>query len=128
MNLKISLTAVVLSLVFLGSTSPASAQLDHYKCYKIKKDVTPFPLTATLTDQFGTDTVNIKKLRFFCTPVDKNGSSITNQTDHFSCYQIKGASLDPAPHVVTTNQFGGSRLFAKKPYLLCVPGSKDLIP
>jgi hypothetical protein len=44
------------------------------------------------------------------------------------CYKIKGANLSPGPHIQSTNQFGVQTLFAKKPFLLCVPGGKSIIP
>ncbi len=102
--------------------------LDHYKCYKIKKQSTPFPATASLQDQFGNESVEIKKAFLWCNPVSTNGSPINDSADHLLCYKIKGGKLTPAPHLQTTNQFGVSTLFVKKPFLLCVPGSKNLIP
>jgi hypothetical protein len=41
---------------------------------------------------------------------------------------VKGPKLDPAPHVQSVNQFGTQTLFAKKPFVLCVPGDKTIIP
>ncbi len=102
--------------------------LDHYKCYKIKKDNVVFPPTANLADQFGVETVTIKKPFLWCNPVSKNGGGINNPTDHLLCFKIKGNKPTSFPHLSTTNQFGVSTLFAKKPFLLCVPGSKALLP
>jgi hypothetical protein len=102
--------------------------LDHYQCYKAKKDVIVFPPTANLTDQFGSSVVDIKKAFLWCNPVSKNGGPIANNVDHLLCYKIKGPNLDPAPHIQSVNQFGTQTLFAKKPFVLCVPGDKTIIP
>ncbi len=102
--------------------------LDHYQCYKIKKDVILFPPTANLLDQFGSSVVSIKKGFLWCNPVSKNSEPIANNVDHLLCYKTKGPTLSPPPHVQTSNQFGVSTLFAKKPFLLCVPGDKTIIP
>jgi hypothetical protein len=125
---RATLAVCAVALFGVAVVSPAAAFLDHYKCYKIKKDNVPFPSVATLIDQFGNENVEIKKPFLWCNPVEKNGGSITNEVDHLLCYKIKGLKQDPPPHIQTTNQFGVSTLFAKKPFLLCVPGTKTLIP
>jgi len=102
--------------------------LDHYQCYKIKKDTITFPTTASAVDQFGASTVEIKKGFLWCNPVDKNGGGIYNELDHLLCYKIKGPNLGVPPHIQSVNQFGTQTLFAKKPFVLCVPGDKTIIP
>lgn len=102
--------------------------LDHYQCYKIKKDAIAFPPTANAADQFGSTVVNIKKAFLWCNPVSKNGEPIANNADHLLCYKIKGPSLVPTVHLASLNQFGMQTLFAKKPFVLCVPGDKTIIP
>src|SRR5262249_48922399 len=50
--------------------------LDHYKCYQGKDLKNPkfTQLVAVSTsDQLVTENVDVKKLKFVCTPVDKNG-------------------------------------------------------
>jgi len=113
----------------MSATAPCpAAGLDHFKCYKIKKDTLVNPEAAATVDQFSNETVSIKKAFLWCNPVSKDGGAIIDATDHLLCYKIKGAKLDPAPHIASTNQYGLQTLFAKKPFLLCVPGSKVIIP
>lgn len=102
--------------------------LDHYQCYKLKKDVITFPPTVLAVDQFASSTPEIKKAFLWCNPVDKNSEGIRNDIDHLLCYKIKAPNLVPAPHVQSVNQFGTQTLFAKKPFVLCVPGNKTIIP
>ena len=89
--------------------------LDHFKCYKIKKDNIVFSQTASQVDQFGSNNAELKKAFLWCNPVNKNGEGIANNVDHLLCYKVKGLKLDPPPHIQTSNQFGVSTLFAKKP-------------
>jgi hypothetical protein len=123
-SLLAGFVVVGLALVF---ASPSQAALDHYKCYKIKKDNVVFPPTANLSDQFQSGSVEIKKGFLWCNPVSKNGGPIINNTDHLFCYKIKGTTLSPFPKIQSTNQFGVNTLFAKKPFLLCVPGTKVIL-
>jgi len=116
--------------VSLPATTPCPGpNIDHFKCYKIKKDMlATFPATVTDVDQFGTATDEIKKAFLWCNPATTNGGPILDGADHLLCYKIKGDQFEPNPHLSTTNQFGTSTLFAKKPFLLCVPGNKTIIP
>jgi hypothetical protein len=60
--------------------------LDHYQCYKIKKDVVAFPPTVSAVDQFASvAALEIKKPFLWCNPVDKNGGGIRNDIDHLLC-------------------------------------------
>lgn len=102
--------------------------LDHYQCYKLKKDAITFPPSANVTDQFGSTVVDIKKGFLWCNPVSKNGEPVANLVDHLLCYKTKGPNLVPPVHLSSVNQFGVQTLFAKKPFLLCVPGDKTVIP
>lgn len=102
--------------------------LDHYQCYKIKKDVITFLPIVSAADQFGFGLLEIKKAFLWCNPVSKDGGPIYNDLDHLLCYKVKGNKLVPPPHVQSVNQFGPQTLFAKKPFVLCVPGNKTVIP
>jgi hypothetical protein len=125
----------VLALAALAS-APAFAQfnLDHYKCYKAKDLKNPkfAKTTVALADQFTVNDGNFeaKKPFLFCTPVDKNSEGIINAVDHLTCYKVKGPKLDKndRPDVEVVNQLGTVRLNAKKPFLLCVPSEKTVLP
>ena len=106
----------------------ASQAQNDYKCYKVKKDVVNFPATATTVDQFGSESVEVKKAFLACNPANVNGSLIPNPGSHLLCFKVKGAKLDPAPHLSMTNDFGNSTVFAKKPFLVCMDSSKSVIP
>ncbi len=79
-----------------------------------------------LQDQFGNQDVEVKKIKFFCTPAVKTppGDLISNDIDHLVGYQIKGPELVETVH--TNNQFGPELLTTKKPKTLYVPALKTL--
>jgi len=116
---------------YMGGWSP-----DHYKCYQGKDLKNPkfdkAPWTAVnLVDQIVGglgENVEVQKLKYVCTPVDKNGEGINDPNAHLICYQVKGANLAPRPKVEVSTQFQVSRFELKKPKLLCVPGTKQIIP
>ena len=114
----------------------AQAQLDNYKCYQGKDLKAPKftklkcsngQLTQT-SDQFTNECVDVQKVKFVCNPVSINNSVINDATAHLICYQIKGANLTPRPKVQVTTAFQTSQFELKKPKLLCVPGSKTILP
>jgi len=107
------------------------SELDHYKCYQGRDLKTPefVKATATTSDQIvPSETVEVKKVKSVCTPVDKNGEGINTPSAHLICYQIKGAPLAPRPKVEVSTQFQISQFEIRKPKLLCVPGTKQIIP
>ncbi len=114
----------------LVSTPPAPADpaVDHFQCYKVSDRTSPkFPGTGTpVEDQFGAMTVEVRKPKFLCAPVDKNGEEpgAEAHAGHLMCYQVKQVSLPKfvkRTNLFTANQFGAETLDAKKPTELCVP-------
>ncbi len=107
---------------------------EHFKCYKAKDLKNPkfSPVNVLLNDQFGINdgTFEVKKPFLACNPADKNGEGIYNFLDHLTCYKIKGPKLEKTdrPQVRVVNQLGTIDLEAKKPFLLCVPSAKTLLP
>jgi hypothetical protein len=83
---------------------------------------------VNLLDQFTDEDVDIKKPFLFCNPSEVDSQPINNPSDHLTCYKIKGGKLNPRPQVEIDNLFGTSKLEIKKPFLLCVPSSKTVIP
>ena len=73
--------------------------------------------------------MDVKKPKWLCNPVDKNGEGIANPDDHLLCYKVKPAKGEPkfdkvkAIHI--NNQFGPLQLDAKREKELCVPSVKD---
>jgi hypothetical protein len=108
--------------------------LDSYKCYQGKDLKIPrltklkCPAGVQTSDQFTTECVDLQKLKFVCTPVGVNGSTILDPSAHLICYQIKGAALTPRPHVEVNTQFQTTQFELKKPKMICVPGSKVILP
>jgi hypothetical protein len=134
----------VLALAALAS-APAFAQfnLDNYKCYKAKDLKNPKfeKTTVDLEDQFGAindGEFQAKKPFLFCTPVDRDGEGIINAVDHLTCYKVKGPKLNksdrPTVEVfndvneTVLNPLGTLRLSVIKPFLLCVPSEKTVLP
>src|SRR6185503_16774088 len=60
--------------------------------------------------------------------VSRDGVSIQNPAEHLLCYKAKSRSLTARPHVEAVNQLGTVQLEVKKPYLVCVPTSKTILP
>jgi uncharacterized repeat protein (TIGR01451 family) len=108
----------------------------HLACYKIR-DVRgdEFPKfrrqRVEVTDQFGTRTLLLKKIRSLCLPSSKApvgevpGPPPTG-LDHFKCYKTKqiGDPFDPR-QVVLTDQFNTERVNVVRPEAFCNPVDKD---
>ena len=112
--------------------TPGAFVTDHFQCYKVavSKNTPKFTpvLGVALGDQFGTMTVEVKKPKFLCAPVDKNGEDPTAPSDlsHLMCYQAKqtdSVKFVKLTGVFVNNQFGSETLDVKKPALLCVPAT-----
>ena len=111
-----------------------AATHDSFKCYRAKDLQNPAFSSSSvdLEDQFGVNdgTFEVKKPFLVCNPASVDGGEISSQGDHLTCYKIKGPPLANAdrPHVAAQNQLGTVHLAATKPFLLCVPSSKALLP
>ena len=79
-----------------------------------------------LEDQFLRETVELTKPKWLGVPTDKNGEGIDNPTAHLTCYAVRAPRF-PKTDVEVTNQFGQFRLTLKKPDMLCVPSSKQVV-
>jgi hypothetical protein len=112
---------------------PPPTGLDHFKCYKTKQLGTRFdPRRVILTDQFSKERVNVVRPEAFCTPVDKDGSGISDPTAHLTCYKIRDVRGDEFPKfrkrpVEVGDQFGTHSLLVKKTRTLCLPSSKTVL-
>jgi hypothetical protein len=119
---------------FLSSFSLPPTGIDDFKCYKAKdlKDPKFASTTVALSDQFGVNdgAFDVKKPFLLCNPSDVNGEGIANPADHLTCYKVKGPKLlkPDRPAVDVQNRFGSVQLAVKKPFLLCVPSAKTLLP
>jgi hypothetical protein len=105
--------------------------LDHYKCYQGKDLKNPkFSKIAVETDDqlVTNEMVDVKKLKFVCTPVNKNGEGINTPSAHLACYQLKAPKFAVRPNVEVSTQFQTSKFQIKKGKLLCLPATKTVIP
>jgi hypothetical protein len=106
--------------------------LDHYKCYQGKDLKNPKfiqQIGVETDDQFiNNQVVDAKKLKFVCTPVDKNGEGINDPNAHLACYQLKAPTFGVRPQVQLSTQFQSSLFEVKKGKLICLPASKTIIP
>ena len=108
--------------------------LDHFQCYSAAR--TPGTpkfqrRVVRLEDQFGTKDVRVVKPVSICTPVNKNGEGILDETAHLTCFTIQKIRGEPPftrRDVQMSNQFGDQSLRVKRPRTLCVPSTKTLLP
>ena len=112
-----------------GSEFPES--LDHFKCYEvIEVNTAPQPPVVKLSDQFGSEQVKVRRVRFFCLPVMKereNGEvyDIMNAADHFAVYDIT-----PKEHqlgIAVKDQFEERDLKVIRSMFLAVPSEKQAV-
>ena len=110
---------------------PGAFTVDHFQCYKAKtsKGAAKFVAVPNVAveDQFGAMHVDVRKLRYWCLPVDKEGEGIHDAAAHLLCYQVKQATTEARFGKVlgayVANPFGAEQLDAKKPAELCVPAT-----
>jgi hypothetical protein len=101
-----------------------AAEEDHLKGYKIKdlNQIAPPANPYTVTNQFGTETCELKKPQFLLVQSEKGGGDDPRggQPGNFVCYKAK--CTGPLPPVTTENsQFGTHSLETKKAKLMCLP-------
>jgi cysteine-rich repeat protein len=148
-------TTTTTAPVSTTTTTIVGEGLDHYKCYKIKEtkkrcegdldakcsedqDCAAGPCLGflkrevTLVDQFEQPpgvTVEVKKPKFLCPPVDKlDAGELRIKPDvHMKAYQIKRTNGQHTPQtVLVQDQFGLHVFQTTKQSLLLVPTAKDL--
>ncbi len=106
---------------------------NHFQCHEVDRpfDV-PFPVIpgVTLSDEFGTRTVNVIRPKRLCNPADKNDEDPTAPTDpeHLMGYEIRqtGPRFEKVRDQVISNQFGTITADLRKPELLLVPTAKEI--
>jgi hypothetical protein len=84
-----------------GAPVPLTDPIDHYKCYKVGAAKLNVP-GVTITDQFGTITVDIKKPLHLCLPaIKEHEGPLVDPTTALMCYKVNGPpQADPpgGPH------------------------------
>lgn len=99
--------------------------IDHFQCYVVR-NARARRARLTVTDQFGTMTLDVKRPSRLCTAVDKRGEGIINRDDNLLCYEVRTSSgtrrfTGPGKPVYIDNQFGPDTLKVTRPTELCVP-------
>jgi subtilisin family serine protease len=108
--------------------------IDSFKCYAVKDRKNPkfVATTVSLSDQFGLNdgAFSVKKPYLICNPAERNGRGVHHPAPHLVCYKIKGPKISKGdqPSVEAADGFGTLQLRLKKPFLLCVPSSKTVLP
>jgi len=103
--------------------------LDHFELYAAAtpSDTTKFEKREVdLEDQFLDETVELKKPVRLGVPTNKDGEGISDPSTHLTCYSLKAPRFEKRD-VEVENQFGQFRLTVKKPNMLCVPSSKQVV-
>ena len=73
-----------------GAPVPLTDPIDHYKCYKVGAAKLNVP-GVTITDQFGTITVDIKKPLHLCLPaIKEHEGPLVDPTTALMCYKVNG--------------------------------------
>jgi hypothetical protein len=114
-----------------ASLSPV---IDSFKCYLAKdlKDPKFVKTTVALGDQLGLNDGSflVTKPHLVCNPVDVDGDAIEHPAAHLVCYKLKGPKISrhDRPSVEAEDRFGTVQLQVKKPFLLCVPAAKSVLP
>ena len=103
--------------------------LNHFQCYDIER--TKFDRVAVdLADDFGPSTVEVRRPRQLCAPVNKKGEDPTapDDPDHLLGYEIRrtSARFERLVDELVTDQFGALALDLRRPDLLLVPTAKDV--
>jgi hypothetical protein len=128
-DLDVQLT-VFTSLASDWNFGVPALMLDNYKCYQgtdLKNPKFAKTMVAT-TDQVGSGTIDVLKVKFVCTPVDMNGEAVNEPSAHLTCYLVKGEQLSPPPHMEVNTQVQLSQFELQKPKLICVPSANNLLP
>ena len=88
---------------------PGSFGVDHFKCYKVAY-VKLRAVGIHTEDQFGAQSIDIKKPTHLCVPADKSGEGIPDLTQNLLCYKpVVSPGTLPAPRppiIYTHDQFG----------------------
>jgi hypothetical protein len=113
-------------LEFLSTTGPGLFGV-NFKCYVIAQG-TNLDQSATLTDQFETETVTVRQSQLICTPANKEGDGAFFEACpefHLKCYNVV-PSAPPVNQVVNTlDQFEPESVLVEAAQYLCEGALKN---
>jgi hypothetical protein len=135
-SVRVSLGAALALALLLGPTLVAAAPTGYLRCYQARRTrKTPKfeRVDVTLQDQFNSATSTVRVQRQLCNPASVDGSFVggADVTAHLTCYATHDRSTTPRfkpVDVEVTNYFGTQQLTLKKPFQLCVPSEKGIVP
>ncbi len=120
-----------------GETAPtgsamctaSAVPLNHFQCYDVaRQQFDRFSLS--LDDDFGTNTVEVRRPKLLCAPVNKNDEdpSAPGDAEHLVGYEIRrdGRRFERFTEEVVQDQFGVLVLDLQRPERLLVPSAKSL--
>jgi len=107
-----------------GPPQPITPAIDHFQCYTVKGAKTRRS-HVTVTDQFGTIALDVKRPARLCTAVDKLGEGILDSFANLLCYTVRPAKgtnafRGPEGAVFVDNQFGPDTLAVNHGRELCI--------
>src|SRR5574341_803946 len=109
---------------------PAPESLDHYKCYRIKKDSLLIG-QFRLKDQFDSlyrsnqfELIDFLKRAYFCPPCRKNNEPTYDTITHYVAYSFDADTLPIAPILGTLDQFGPHPVQVYQSEMVLVPTKK----
>jgi hypothetical protein len=105
------------------SPPPPVPLIDHFECYRIKGAV--FRQSGlSITDQFGTATMDVKRPVAFCVPVSKNDEPVPDPDARLMCYDARARPPRPdVGDIFINNQFGAQTIQVTRSRELCVPAT-----
>jgi hypothetical protein len=110
--------------------SQCAFPVNHFKCRRAvtPRGVTSFsPQQMTLADRFQSASVTATRRLGFCSPVDQDGSGISDPGAHLTCYRVLGGN--PAVgDLVVRDSFGSQTLSLGGLDRLCVPSDIGVPP
>lgn len=100
----------------------------HLNCYKTKrtKGTPKFQKQiVNIENQFGPQTLQLKKPTGLCVPAEKDLVPSTLDVNHFKCYRAKAVAKLPQQVVTLEDQFTTQETTVKKAYSFCNPVDKN---
>jgi hypothetical protein len=99
----------------------------HLNCYKIRDSATARP-KVVVENQFGSQTLEVRRPDSLCTPAEKDGVPINSDLNHYKCYRVVEPRDLPRfteRTVTVDDQFEEKVTRVIRPFYLCNPVDKN---
>jgi len=111
-----------------GPVGPLASPGDRYVCYVVKTVNFPKIAGVKVQDEFGTMTIDLTDVNYFCDPANVNGHEpgAETHTNHLMCYEV-------GTHIVPPNTWVNDEFQARQVKLdghldeFCVPSTKKVL-